>query len=364
MSNHNYPFPPKKSGYWKGTPYTYEQAVETCDAEGSISSLLPKPSSTFSTLESCKPPQNSAFWKGETYKGTIEPIEPKQVDLTPKENDEVEPEELAHFVPVRYAIYPRGFDTFFDKEIIQGSLPSVMTLPEDWKSSGAFTEHWCDRILRQVRDGWIYVFDKSRGVIDEYEVTGTHFTQYVVSEQENTDSEQRGTPNSVGAYLTYPKGSDLAIIYSELRFSWRVYLSHFDALQKGRISAGATHIRMVEEYALDKAPIDTLTDVADIDGQALSDELFPYSFVSTHNNDADVVMKPAVSAGDYTGSIPASDDAMVVALHDNLAVVRDTASLYHLQATQYVLFQEEMDTHWSLAHAAMSMAMFGHKDSM
>ncbi|NMS08166.1 hypothetical protein HKA85_03975, partial [Vibrio parahaemolyticus] len=115
----NNPLPPKTSMFWYDNSYTYEEAVQAFESDGTLKSLNIVPTTESDDLAG-SPPERSMFWEGETKKiDPPPPSEPEPLNLkTEKEATEASP---AHFIPVRYAI-----------DQLETEETQPFGLPEEW----------------------------------------------------------------------------------------------------------------------------------------------------------------------------------------------------------------------------------------
>lgn len=99
-------------------------------------------------------------------------------------------------VPVRYAL-----DEIFD-------APATQPHPLPSKGfKGALALKSTPYTLRQLRDGWLYVFDEKTKMLDEYEVKGSQFSH-----------ESKGSKG----HLLYPANHKVAIAFSHQRWTERL----------------------------------------------------------------------------------------------------------------------------------------------
>ncbi|MGY3879429.1 toxin VasX [Aeromonas enteropelogenes] len=99
-------------------------------------------------------------------------------------------------VPVRYAL-----DEIFD-------APATQPHPLPSKGfKGALALKSTPYTLRQLRDGWLYVFDEKTKMLDEYEVKGSQFIH-----------ESKGSKG----HLLYPANHKVAIAFSHQRWTERL----------------------------------------------------------------------------------------------------------------------------------------------
>ncbi|HHQ4886663.1 TPA: toxin VasX, partial [Aeromonas veronii] len=99
-------------------------------------------------------------------------------------------------VPVRYAL-----DELFD-------APAKQPHPLPSKGfKGALALKATPYTLRQLRDGWLYVFDEKTKMLDEYEVKGSQFIH-----------ESKGSKG----HLLYPANHKVAMAFSHQRWTERL----------------------------------------------------------------------------------------------------------------------------------------------
>ncbi|MGI2830990.1 T6SS effector BTH_I2691 family protein [Vibrio alginolyticus] len=346
----NNPLPPKTSMFWYDNSYTYEEAVQAFESDGTLKSLNIVPTTESDDLAG-SPPERSMFWEGETKKiDPPPPSEPEPLNLkTEKEATEASP---AHFIPVRYAI-----------DQLETEETQPFGLPEEWKGQGPAKLNTVGYTLRQLRDGWLYVYDAINKSLDEYEIKGTQFTLYKLGESESPKSEQRGTPQDAKPFLTYVNGSVLSICFSEHRWTWHTFMrvlnnpsNHIDRMQ--------TIVLSSNENQHNIAPIDKLTQVADIESSAVDDGRFADSGVATKADEDGSVFKPVAVESDLTSAIPEEESGYLVAIKDYAADIQDMSLHFVGAASPYRLFTDQFSNQWNLIQTAMQLCMFGASDEI
>ncbi|MFH4588205.1 T6SS effector BTH_I2691 family protein [Vibrio alginolyticus] len=346
----NNPLPPKTSMFWYDNSYTYEEAVQAFESDGTLKSLNIVPTTESDDLAG-SPPERSMFWEGETKKiDPPPPSEPEPLNLkTEKEATEASP---AHFIPVRYAI-----------DQLETEETQPFGLPEEWKGQGPAKLNTVGYTLRQLRDGWLYVYDAINKSLDEYEIKGTQFTLYKLGESESPKSEQRGTPQDAKPFLTYVNGSVLSICFSEHRWTWHTFMrvlnnpsNHIDRMQ--------TIVLSSNENQHNIAPIDKLTQVADIESSAVDDGRFADSGVATKADEDGSVFKPVAVESDLTSAIPEEESGYLVAIKDYAADIQDMSLHFVGAASPYRLFTDQFSNQWNLMQTAMQLCMFGASDEI
>ncbi|MGR5434082.1 T6SS effector BTH_I2691 family protein [Vibrio owensii] len=347
MSN---PLPPKTSMFWHDNSYTHEEAVQAFESDGTLKSLNTVPTTASDDMAG-SPPERSMFWEGKTKKiDPPPPSEPEPLNLkTEKEPTEALP---AHFIPVRYAI-----------DQLETEETQPFGLPEEWKGQGPAKLNTIGYTLRQLRDGWLYVYDAINKSLDEYEIKGTQFTHYKLGESESPESEQRGTPEGAKPFLTYEDGSVLSICYSEHRWTWNMFMrvlnnpsNHIDRMQTVVLSANENQHNI--------APIDKLTQVADIEPSAVDDGRFADSGIATKADEDGSTFKPVAAESDLTSAIPEEESGYFVAIKDYAADIQDMSLHFVGAASPYRLFIDQFSNQWNLMQTAMQLCMFGASDEI
>ena len=347
MSN---PLPPKTSMFWYDNSYTYEEAVQAFESDGTLKSLNIVPTTESDDLAG-SPPERSMFWEGETKK--IDPPPPSEPEPLNLKNEKEPTEALpAHFIPVRYAI-----------DQLETEETQSFGLPEEWKGQGPAKLNTVGYTLRQLRDGWLYVYDAINKSLDEYEIKGTQFTLYKLGESESPESEQRGTPEGAKPFLTYEDGSVLSICYSEHRWTWNMLMrvlnnpsNHIDRMQTVVLSANENQHNI--------APIDKLTQVADIESSAVDDGRFADSGIATKADEDGSTFKPVAVESNLTSAIPEEESGYFIAIKDYAADIQDMSLHFVGAASPYRLFTDQFSNQWNLMQTAMQLCMFGASDEI
>ena len=161
---------------------------------------------------------------------------PIELVLQEKEKKEL----YVRFIPVRYALdefqplIKAGKDKDHDLlEIDEDKVMEPHGLPPSFPG-GYFRKDRSGKIeesqytLRQLPDGFLYIWDEVCTQMHEYKVTNkggkTLLTRYVFGDSEyENDKGERGTATDYSeVYLEYPVRSILHIVYSRPRWSWRL----------------------------------------------------------------------------------------------------------------------------------------------
>ncbi|WP_281285712.1 T6SS effector BTH_I2691 family protein, partial [Halomonas halmophila] len=269
----------------------------------------------------------------------------------------------AAIFPVRYAIDEsadkQGSDTqaadgTANEEKAQGPHP----LPETWQGASHPALNTRSYCLRQLRDGWLYVWDETDETFHEYRIEGHQFTRIPWSGDVGTQQpDERTGGGETRPYLLYPCRSQIWLAYSCVQWTWRI-CEHM----RSNASARTRFMRPLSIRSAVEAPESTShvgplselgTHVADITpGGAVRD--FESTTVMTRELEQeeaegegqateypDLAHKPEIAQAAVLGAVPDQDEAFFVALDDDLGMVNDlTMQLLGIEAA-YEMFEDE-----------------------
>ncbi len=223
--------------------------------------------------------------------------------------------EVAIF-PVRYALdeSPQAKDNH------QGPHP----LPENWagQPSELKTRSYT---LRQLRDGWLYVWNSVDQTFHEYEVKAEQFTRHKWTDgQLNQDA--RNNPGETRPYLLYPSRSQLRIAYSPVQWTWRMC-----ELMRSSATEQTQWMRQVNlssfcssgKLAHGGAITELGKSVADVLVAGEMTPAFTTTLLPTKATEPGGAFKTVFEEALVRGRVPDQDNALFVALDDPLAVVDD-----------------------------------------
>lgn len=259
---------------------------------------------------------------------------PNQAAKTGQTNDAQNPASACPFkqpligiIPVRYA-----FDVYDDQGQALHPLPKA---DRQWK--GQFSIKQRSYTLRQLRDGWLYVYDETAKTLHEYEVVGCKLTKIDWSDDEaNKPTHERGSKGESKSCLLYPAQHTLSIGYAHQRWTWRV-CEHMRSNTSSRhavmrkvslkqFESNGTHLhahfaQYLEDYVADigtpaeqdifKATCTPSLPVEKSEEAAIDTE---FKFVAD---------KAVVSCSDYLQDLSEQNCGLFVALNDPLADVSD-----------------------------------------
>ncbi|MDY7065819.1 hypothetical protein PsexTeo8_22680 [Pseudomonas extremaustralis] len=219
--------------------------------------------------------------------------------------------EVAIF-PVRYAL---------DESPEKGSAQGPHPLPANWSGSTLPPLKSRSYTLRQLRDGWVYVWDSSAKTLHEYEVQGEMFIPHTWPDNDDPDQ-----PGAARPYLLYPRDSQLHIAYSPVQWTLRLceLIRSHETQQTQWMRKVDLPAYCTQAHIDHGAPITELGDsVADILAWGETAPTFTSTLLPTQPTSADAPFKPAFEAALVRGRVPAQDTALFVALDDPLALVDD-----------------------------------------
>ncbi|HEK0151765.1 TPA: hypothetical protein SMO43_001427 [Pseudomonas aeruginosa] len=260
--------------------------------------------------------------------------------------------EVAIF-PVRYAL---------DESPPKGGGQGPNPLPADWPEEHLPPLRTRGYTLRQLRDGWLYVWDEQDRTFHEYSLQGQQFTRHKWREAQ-IGQDRRHNPDTTRPYLLYPRRSRLRIAYSPVQWTWRLC-----ELMRQPKPAQRQWMREVDlpgycrELRLPHGgPLRELGgSVADIlagGGEAPSflTTLLPTRAPESADGEAPAAFKPAFDEALVRGSVPSQDNALFVALDDPLALIDDLAMNHLGRQAEQNAFEEEQRQQLQTALAVMRL---------
>ncbi|ASU21449.1 hypothetical protein CCZ37_02045 [Vibrio qinghaiensis] len=259
---------------------------------------------------------------------------PNQAAKTGQTNDAQNPASACPFkqpligiIPVRYA-----FDVYDDQGQALHPLPKA---DRQWK--GQFSTKQRSYTLRQLRDGWLYVYDETAKTLHEYEVVGCKLTKIEWSDDEaSKPTHERGSKGESKSCLLYPAQHTLSIGYAHQRWTWRV-CEHMRSNTSSRhavmrkvslkqFESNGTHphahfAQYLEDYVADiGTPAEqdifkaTCTPFLPVEKSEEAVKGAEFKFVAD---------KAVVSSSGYLQDLPEQNCGLFVALNDPLADVSD-----------------------------------------
>ncbi|MDU8500658.1 toxin VasX [Pseudomonas syringae] len=227
-------------------------------------------------------------------------------------------------VPVRYALDRSRYDAAPEK---------LKRLPKQGKWALMPTLKTRSYTLRQLYDGYVYVFDETAGTLHEYVASANngHLSRIVWTDAQ-IGSDQRSGASDGKPFLLYPRRNTLHIAFAPQQWTWRI-CEHMRSSAPGRarwmkaLDLASYCITMAEP---DTLPLNRIAEaVADIDkGHAIDDGRFADSAIPTAcplSEDAGTNPLWAPLGADvfWQGSVDDQDSSLLIALDDPLAVFND-----------------------------------------
>ena len=219
--------------------------------------------------------------------------------------------------PVRYAI---------DESPDRGSAQGPNPLPNGWSASHLPKLKTRSYTLRQLRDGWLYVWDETDRTLHEYQVKGHQFVRHKWSSAQ-LGKDERNNPGDSKPYLLYSKRSRLLIAYTPVQWTWRLCEKMRSNSQEQKRWMRTLNLPQycTQMQGAHAAPIREI-------GSAVSDILegeeaptFKSCLVASNQDDTSRPCKQPVNQALILGSVPDQDSALFVALDDPMAIVDDLA---------------------------------------
>ncbi len=237
-------------------------------------------------------------------------------------------------IPVRYAL-----DDMDEKGQPLHPFPD-----KDSQWQGRFSPKQRHYTLRQLRDGWLYVYDETDETFHEYQVKGYQFTKIDWSDNEaGKPANQRGTKGTTQSCLVYPVNNTLYFSFAHLRWTWRLcehMRSHaphrslwMRKLDVKQFSATLQHphaglSKLLGDYVADIESVKNFPATREVPSQPFSDTCTPLR-VTEEANEAPkdefnhIAVKPGCWDADYRADLPEQNCGLFIALDDPLADLTD-----------------------------------------
>ncbi|MDU8541577.1 toxin VasX [Pseudomonas syringae group sp. J248-6] len=227
-------------------------------------------------------------------------------------------------VPVRYALDRSRYDV---------TPEQLKPLPKQGKWALMPTLKTRSYTLRQLYDGYVYVFDETAGTLHEYVASANngHLSRIVWTDAQ-IGSDKRSGASDGKPFLLYPRRNTLHIAFSPQQWTWRV-CEHMRSSAPSRalwmkaLDLASYCITMAEP---DTLPLNRIAEaVADIDkGHVTDDGRFADSAIPTarplaEDAETNPLWTPLGADVFWQGSVDDQDSSLLIALDDPLAVFND-----------------------------------------
>ena len=226
-------------------------------------------------------------------------------------------------IPVRYAL-----DDMNEKGLQMHPFPAS---DPQWK--GRFTPKQRQYTLRQLRDGWLYVYDETDTTFHEYQIEGYEFTKIDWSSDEaDKPANKRGSKGETKSCLVYPAKNTIYMAFAHQRWTWR--MCEYMRSHESNCSVWMRKVNLKQFKSTLTHPHAGLSSklghyAADIGVNGAPAGIFDSTCTPLASTEAQtdsfkhVADKPGCWDVDYRVDLPAQDCGMFIALDDPLADVSD-----------------------------------------
>ncbi|MCF5165515.1 hypothetical protein GIW45_15895 [Pseudomonas congelans] len=257
-------------------------------------------------------------------------------------------------IPVRYALDRSRYDTAPEKlkPLLKGSRWAVMPKLK----TRTYT-------LRQLYDGYVYVYDETAGTFHEYvsSAANGHLSRIIWTDAQ-IGSDRRSGADDGKPFLLYPRNNRLHIAFSAQQWTWRT-CEHLRSNPASR--ASWMKALDLKRYCMTMAEPDTLPlkriaeAVADIDKEhVVDDDRFADSAISTSkafSEDANPLLSPIGADVFWQGSVEHQDSSLLIALDDPLAIFNDLGMQLAADQAAYRNWQAEHEHKIQIAQTVATL---------
>jgi hypothetical protein len=257
-------------------------------------------------------------------------------------------------VPVRYALDRSRYDAAPEKlkPLLKGSRWAVMPKLK----TRSYT-------LRQLYDGYVYVYDETAETLHEYAVSAaTGNLSRIVWTDAQLGSDQRSGGSDAKPFLLYPRNNLLRIAFSAQQWTWRT-CEHLRSSPASRDSW--MKALDLKRYCMTMAEPDTLPlnriaeAVADIDKEhVVGDDRFADSAVPTSESSSEEtqpLFSPIGADVFWQGSVEDQDSSLLIALDDPLAIFNDLGMQLAADQAAYRNWQAEHEHKIQIAQTVTAL---------
>ncbi|RVU51444.1 hypothetical protein EOL67_11890 [Pseudomonas syringae pv. syringae] len=257
-------------------------------------------------------------------------------------------------VPVRYALDRSRYDTAPQKlkPLLKGSRWAVMPKLK----TRSYT-------LRQLYDGYVYVYDETAETLHEYVVSAaTGNLSRIVWTDAQLGSDRRSGADDGKPFLLYPRNNLLRIAFSAQQWTWRI-CEHLRSNPASR--ASWMKALDLKRYCMTMAEPDTLPlnriaeAVADIDKEHVVDDgRFADSAIPTSkasSEETQPLFSPIGSDVFWQGSVEDQHSSLLIALDDPLATFNDLGMQLAADQAAYRNWQAEHEHKIQIAQTVTAL---------
>ncbi|MBI6787948.1 hypothetical protein YA0059_19825 [Pseudomonas syringae] len=257
-------------------------------------------------------------------------------------------------VPVRYALDRSRYDAAPEKlkPLLKGSRWAVMPKLK----TRSYT-------LRQLYDGYVYVYDETAETLHEYAVSAASGNlSRIIWTDAQLGSDQRSGGSDAKPFLLYPRNNLLRIAFSAQQWTWRT-CEHLRSNPASRDSW--MKALDLKRYCMTMAEPDTLPlnriaeAVADIDKEhVVGDNRFADSAVPTSESSSEEtqpLFSPIGADVFWQGSVEDQDSSLLIALDDPLAIFNDLGMQLAADQAAYRNWQAEHEHKIQIAQTVTAL---------
>ncbi|MEQ4340852.1 toxin VasX [Pseudomonas syringae] len=257
-------------------------------------------------------------------------------------------------VPVRYALDRSRYDAAPQKlkPLLTGSRWAVMPKLK----TRSYT-------LRQLYDGYVYVYDETAETLHEYAVSAASGNlSRIIWTDAQLGSDQRSGGSDAKPFLLYPRSNRLRIAFSAQQWTWRT-CEHLRSSPESR--ASWMKALDLKRYCMTMAEPDTLPlnriaeAVADIDKEyVVDDDRFADSAIPTHESSSEEnqpLFSPIGADVFWQGSVEDQDSSLLIALDDPLAIFNDLGMQLAADQAAYRNWQAEHEHKIQIAQTVTTL---------
>ncbi|SOP94832.1 toxin VasX [Pseudomonas syringae] len=257
-------------------------------------------------------------------------------------------------VPVRYALDRSRYDTAPEKlkPLLEGSRWAVMPKLK----TRSYT-------LRQLYDGYVYVYDETAETLHEYAVSAaTGNLSRIVWTDAQLGSDQRSGGSDAKPFLLYPRNNLLRIAFSAQQWSWRIceHLRSNPASRDSWMKALDLKRYCITMAEPDTLPLNRIAEaVADIDNEyVVDDDRFADSAIPTSkasSEETQPLFSPIGADVFWQGSVEDQASSLLIALDDPLAIFNDLGMQLAADQAAYRNWQTEHEHKIQIAQTVTAL---------
>lgn len=260
-------------------------------------------------------------------------------------------------IPVRYAIDD------MDNEEKEQKHPLLDT----HKGHGFFDVAHSKYTLRQLRDGWLYVYSNKDKTFHEYQVKGTQFIKMDWGSNEADKApEERGQAGEAKSCLSYSKNDMVTISFSHQRWTWRLcehMRSNTQCRNEWMRTVDLKTYSNTLEIEHGGGMRDFVHAVADIGTPKPSDVLFEKTCSPLKDDDPSddefhlATHKKTVLETDYQCDLLEKNSALYIALDDQLADITDLFLKLSSEMAEKAAIMGDEDKQYKLQMAELTRTL-------